>query len=201
MCQSHTGRLTGLWFLPKPAFGLNTNDDDTDKYIVVNLLSRAKVESGKCGLVEVVTVILGVSRAIWIKKSIVLSSLFVKSHKLWDNDLFMPCTYRVTQCLLCNDKIFPMICWWFFLQIIKKISIKFCTRFFTKKYCLLRVMRCPATVLTSAGLSALFSALQCCAITNHNRLEEHKVFAIWSYSVEAARNEVWCWNAVLSYEI
>ena len=27
MCQSHTGRLTGLWFLPKPAFGLNTNDD------------------------------------------------------------------------------------------------------------------------------------------------------------------------------
>ena len=30
MCQSHTGRLTGLWFLPKPAFGLNTNDDDDD---------------------------------------------------------------------------------------------------------------------------------------------------------------------------
>ena len=28
MCQSHTGRLTGLWFLPKPALGLNTNDDD-----------------------------------------------------------------------------------------------------------------------------------------------------------------------------
>ena len=28
MCQSHTGRLTGLWFLSKPAFGLNTNDDD-----------------------------------------------------------------------------------------------------------------------------------------------------------------------------
>ena len=27
MYQSHTGRLTGLWFLPKPAFGLNTNDD------------------------------------------------------------------------------------------------------------------------------------------------------------------------------
>jgi hypothetical protein len=24
----HTGRLTGLWFLPKPAKGLNTNDDD-----------------------------------------------------------------------------------------------------------------------------------------------------------------------------
>jgi hypothetical protein len=23
--QSHTGRLTGLWFLPKPAQGLNTN--------------------------------------------------------------------------------------------------------------------------------------------------------------------------------
>ena len=30
MYQSHTGRLTGLWFLPKPAFGLNTNDDDDD---------------------------------------------------------------------------------------------------------------------------------------------------------------------------
>ena len=26
--QSHTGRLTGLWFLPKLAFGLNTNDGD-----------------------------------------------------------------------------------------------------------------------------------------------------------------------------
>ena len=26
MCQSHTGRLTGLWFLPKPAFGLHTNE-------------------------------------------------------------------------------------------------------------------------------------------------------------------------------
>ena len=34
MCQSHTGRLTGLWFLPKPAFGLNTNDDDDDTLYV-----------------------------------------------------------------------------------------------------------------------------------------------------------------------
>ena len=25
-------RLTGLWFLLKPAFGLNTNDDDIYKY-------------------------------------------------------------------------------------------------------------------------------------------------------------------------
>ena len=32
MCQSHTGRLTGLWFLLKPAFGLNTNDDDYEYY-------------------------------------------------------------------------------------------------------------------------------------------------------------------------
>jgi hypothetical protein len=24
-CESVTGRLTGLWFLPKPAQGLNTN--------------------------------------------------------------------------------------------------------------------------------------------------------------------------------
>ena len=37
MCQSHTGRLTGLWFLPKPAFGLNTNDDD-DIYIYIFLV-------------------------------------------------------------------------------------------------------------------------------------------------------------------
>ena len=38
MCQSHTGRLTGLWFLPKPAFGLNTNDDDDDIYLFIHLL-------------------------------------------------------------------------------------------------------------------------------------------------------------------
>ena len=37
MCQSHTGRLTGLWFLPKPAFGLNTNDDDIYIYIFLSL--------------------------------------------------------------------------------------------------------------------------------------------------------------------
>jgi hypothetical protein len=30
VCQSHTGRLTGLWFLPKLAQRLNTNDDDDD---------------------------------------------------------------------------------------------------------------------------------------------------------------------------
>ena len=30
MCQSHTGRLTGLWFLPKPAFGLNTNNNNNN---------------------------------------------------------------------------------------------------------------------------------------------------------------------------
>ena len=39
MCQSHTGRLTGLWFLPKPAFGLNTNDDD-ERQMIQNLLSE-----------------------------------------------------------------------------------------------------------------------------------------------------------------
>ena len=38
MCQSHTGRLTGLWFLPKPAFELNANDDDR----VTNVLSESK---------------------------------------------------------------------------------------------------------------------------------------------------------------
>ena len=37
MCQSHTGRLTGLWFLPKPAFGLNTNDDD-ESLVLLGLL-------------------------------------------------------------------------------------------------------------------------------------------------------------------
>ena len=35
MCQSHTGRLAGLWFLPKPAFGLNTNDDDIYIYMAI----------------------------------------------------------------------------------------------------------------------------------------------------------------------
>ena len=33
MCQSHTGRLTGLWFLPKPTFGLNTNGDGLEGII------------------------------------------------------------------------------------------------------------------------------------------------------------------------
>jgi hypothetical protein len=28
-CQSHTGRLTGLWFLPKLAQGLNTTTTTT----------------------------------------------------------------------------------------------------------------------------------------------------------------------------
>ena len=26
-------RLTGLWFLPKPAFGLNTNNDDDSVFV------------------------------------------------------------------------------------------------------------------------------------------------------------------------
>jgi len=26
VCQNHTGRVTGLWFLPSPAFRLNTNE-------------------------------------------------------------------------------------------------------------------------------------------------------------------------------
>jgi hypothetical protein len=30
-CQSHTGRLTGLWFLPKPAQGLNINVTEKNK--------------------------------------------------------------------------------------------------------------------------------------------------------------------------
>ena len=42
MCQSHTGRLTGLWFLPKPAFGLNTNDDDDDDDEMFFASSRAE---------------------------------------------------------------------------------------------------------------------------------------------------------------
>ena len=39
MCQSHTGRLTELWFLPKPAFGLNTNDDDDVLGVALELLN------------------------------------------------------------------------------------------------------------------------------------------------------------------
>jgi hypothetical protein len=39
MCQSHTGHLTGLWFLPKPAQGLNTNQSISTKGGRTNLLS------------------------------------------------------------------------------------------------------------------------------------------------------------------
>ena len=28
VCQSHTGHMTGLWFLPTRLLRLNTNDDD-----------------------------------------------------------------------------------------------------------------------------------------------------------------------------
>jgi len=34
--QSHTGRLTGLWFLPKLAQGLNTNN----KIIITDIFSE-----------------------------------------------------------------------------------------------------------------------------------------------------------------
>ena len=37
MCQSHTGRLTGLWFLPKPAFGLNTTTNNNNNRIGSNV--------------------------------------------------------------------------------------------------------------------------------------------------------------------
>ena len=30
VCQSHTGHMTGLWFLPAQPLRLNTNDDDDD---------------------------------------------------------------------------------------------------------------------------------------------------------------------------
>ena len=39
--QSHTGRLTGLWFLPKPAFGLNTNNNN-------NISRTAQLTSRRC---------------------------------------------------------------------------------------------------------------------------------------------------------
>ena len=45
MCQSHTGRLTGLWFLPKPAFGLNTNDDDDDHFFTQTVFSDGSNQS------------------------------------------------------------------------------------------------------------------------------------------------------------
>ena len=39
------GRLTGLWFLPKPAFGLNTNDDDDDIYIYIYIHTHKHVST------------------------------------------------------------------------------------------------------------------------------------------------------------
>ena len=30
VCQSHTGHMTGLWFLPTRPLRLNINDDDDD---------------------------------------------------------------------------------------------------------------------------------------------------------------------------
>ena len=45
VCQSHTGRLTGLWFLPKPAFGLNTNDDDI---LIFKFLDSTLVDKKFC---------------------------------------------------------------------------------------------------------------------------------------------------------
>ena len=61
MCQSHTGRLTGLWFLPEAAFGLNTNDDEDavcEGNIMKSLLplcdiSQKKLQFAKCLLREV----------------------------------------------------------------------------------------------------------------------------------------------------
>ena len=38
MCQSHTGRLTELWFLPKPAFGLNTTNNNKYYDIFLRIL-------------------------------------------------------------------------------------------------------------------------------------------------------------------
>ena len=61
MCQSHTGRLTGRWFLPKPAFGLNTNDDDDD-YLSNNLLdSTNHIESRNTCLQSRITQIVKLS--------------------------------------------------------------------------------------------------------------------------------------------
>ena len=40
VCQSHTGHMTGLWFLPTRPLRLNTNDDDYLKRVNFHRLRR-----------------------------------------------------------------------------------------------------------------------------------------------------------------
>jgi hypothetical protein len=104
--------------------------------LTFNLLSHAKVGCGKYGLV-VVILSLDVSRDVWCQEEIVLF------HCLWNGvsrgitGLFVLCTNCVTLCPLCNGKIVSIIYWWFSLQNIKPVSIKFCTYVFPNKCCLL----------------------------------------------------------------
>ena len=44
MCQSHTGRLTGLWFLPKPAFGLNTTTTNNNNELQTPIIQPTNVQ-------------------------------------------------------------------------------------------------------------------------------------------------------------
>jgi hypothetical protein len=53
--QSHTGRLTGLWVLPKPAQRLNTNDDHVlahTRHTTFNENSPSGSPSVLCGLTD-----------------------------------------------------------------------------------------------------------------------------------------------------
>ena len=40
VCQSHTGHMTGLWFLPTRPLRLYTDDDDDDMYIYIYNIYR-----------------------------------------------------------------------------------------------------------------------------------------------------------------
>ena len=90
MCQSHTGRLTGLWFLPKPAFGLNTDDDD-------DLVYAGRGGSAACGeglgFLVVETAPLRILLRAW---------------------MFVPCL-----CMLCASRRGLATCWWLIQGFLK----------------------------------------------------------------------------------
>jgi len=38
VCQSHTGHMTGLWFLPTPLLSLNTNEWINELYHIIHCI-------------------------------------------------------------------------------------------------------------------------------------------------------------------
>jgi hypothetical protein len=48
--QSHTGRLTGLWFLPKLAQGLNTTTTNNNNALELKAISRGWTALADLGL-------------------------------------------------------------------------------------------------------------------------------------------------------